>query len=230
MSKRIFAMILTTTVLLCMATGTWAAEAKQMVLGGYYNNGLALVAGDGYEDLMNRDRDYRTPKFSVGGGAYFDFYFNRFLAIEGGLGFLSKGVRYSRNDISTKTSVVYMEMPVMAKINFKGFQAAVGFALFVALSGRTVTKDDDDKTTSRWNDDEWDYYHRANIGPKIVLGYAIPVGPVFIVPGMSWMIHLINDLDSDEIKDELYPLSNRDFQARATNLMFFAAVEWIIPR
>ena len=231
MKYRIFATMALATVLLCYASRTFAAEAGQMVLGGYYNNGIAFEGGHGVEDWRIADRYHRTPKFSLGGGAYFDFYFTGLIGLEAGLGFLNKGVRFADGDEWYKENLVYMELPVMIKFNIKGFEAAAGLALFVGLTGRSVDKNnDDDRFIHPWNKDDWDYVHRVNFGPKIVLGYAIPVGPIAIVPGMSWMIHLVNDLDNKEI-DKDYPfIDNPDFQARAMNLMFFVAAEWTVKR
>jgi hypothetical protein len=77
---------------------------------------------------------------------------------------------------------------------------------------------DDDESTSSWGDDEWDYYRRFNICPRITLGYAIPVGPVAIVPGLTWMIEVINDA-----KDEA---ADADVKIHNMNLMFNVGVEF----
>jgi hypothetical protein len=227
MNRCIFAILTMVLFLFCYPDRSHAAD--RMVVGGYYNNGFALVAGDGYEEWRFVDRDDRTPKSSVGGGAYFDYFFTDLIGIEAGMGFLNKGIRFSDGDARLKESIVYMELPILAKFTIKGFQISAGLALFVALSGRTIAKIDDRKDIQRWNGNDWDYIHRVNLGPKIVLGYAIPVGPVSIVPGMSWTIHFINDLNDDKIKED-YPFrNNTDFKMRATNLMFFVAVEWTLP-
>lgn len=229
MNKRIFATALLSIVLLCHANNAQGAEAGQMVIGGYYHLGFALVAGNGYELWTSQDRDDRTAKFSTGGGAYFDYYFNHFLGIEGGFGIITKGIRYHGAD-KHKVTLPYMELPVMAKFTIKGFQAAVGLALFVALGGRTTNIYEENKTIHSFTDQDWDYMHRVNFGPKIALGYAIPVGPISIVPGLSWTIHFVNDLDSDEIEDSTFRRDDPNYSMRATNLMFVVAVEWIIPR
>lgn len=231
MIKRFIATTLVSIVLLCHSNNAQGVEAGQMVIGGYYHFGFALAAGDGYDLWTIWERDDRTAKFSTGGGAYFDYYFNDFLGIEAGLGIITKGIRYTPGDNKHKVTLPYMELPVMAKLTFKGFQAAVGLALFVALGGRTTTEfDEGDKNIHSFNGRDWDYVHRVNFGPKIALGYAIPVGPVSIVPGMSWTIHLINDLDSDEIEDSTFLSDDPGYRMRFTNLMFVVAVEWTIPR
>ena len=230
MNRRIFATVFFSMVLLCNATKLQAAEAGQMVIGGFYHLGFALVAGDGYELWNDLDRGDRTPKFSTGGGGYFDYYFNHFLGIEGGFGIITKGIRYSYGDVRHKVTLPYMELPVMAKFTIKGFQAAVGLALFVALGGRTINVVDEDKNIHSFTGRDWDFMRRVNFGPKVALGYAIPVGPVSLVPGMSWTIHFINDLDSDEIADSTFRRNDPDYRMRATNVMFVFAVEWMIPR
>ncbi len=206
---------------------------KNKVVGGYLSSGFAFVAGEGYEDLWNSiiiNRNDRTAKFATGGGAYFDYYFTSMFGIEAGLEFLTKGIRFSDDDIRLKESLVYMGIPVCFKIDYRHFQAAVGLELFVALSGQTTVKDTDldSVTKTKWNDrDRWQYVHRVNFGPKIVLGYAVPVGPIYIVPSMSWSIHLINDLNNDEIhRDNPLIPDDEKLNMRANNLMFNVGVEW----
>lgn len=200
------------------------------VIGGYWSNGLALVAGDGYEDWNGVDREYRTPLYSPGGYFYFDYYLLKILAIEGGFGFLNKGIRFSNGDNRLKERIVYMEIPVMAKIDIQHIQFGAGLALFVGLAGKTKIKGDTDlgnEFTSevKWGPDEWDDVRRVNLGFRLYGGYAIEVGPVFIVPSITWMIHLINDLDNEEIADELN-IPEPDYRMRATNLMFNVGVDW----
>ena len=130
-------------------------------------------------------------------------------------------------DYEIKYKLIYMEIPIAAKLNIHNFQATMGIAFWFALAGKTISETDDDTTTHKWDgDDDWDRVRRVNLGPRITLGYAIPVGPVFIVPSITWMFHLINDLDEDEINDDIGPNSNEDFKARAMNIMFNVGAEF----
>ncbi len=213
---------------------------NDMVVGGYWSNGLALVAGEGYEELSDSfavfderifpvDRGDRTALYSPGGGVYFTYFFTSIVGIEGGLGFLSKGIRFRWDDNKHKQRYVYMEIPVMVKIDIQHFQIAAGLALFINLAAKTTTIIEQNNVTEtekiKWEDDHWDHVHRANFGPKIVAGYAIPVGPIYIVPSFSWTIHLLNDLDNDEIARDMNE-SDTDFKMRSTNLMFNVGAEW----
>ena len=96
-----------------------------------------------------------------------------------------------------------------------------------ALAGKSKSEGEieglDMSAEVKWNDDMWDSYRRFNIGPKIVLGYAIPVGPISIVPGISWSLHLLNeykDLDDDDFEE------NDDDSIRAMNIMFRVGAEF----
>ncbi len=208
---------------------------KKMVIGGYLSNGFAMVAGKGYEQWSNLERNDRTAKFAIGGDVYFDYYFTPLFGIDVGFGFLTKGIRFKFDNatdidpiVRIKNSLVYMEIPVCFKIDFHHFQGTVGFAMFIALSGKTSYKDrDDNKVENKWNKgDEWQYVHRVNFGPKLAFSYAIPVGPVFIVPGISWSIHLINDLNNDELHRDNEIPDDEKVKARANNLMFNVGAEW----
>lgn len=218
------------------------AGFKRFVVGGSFGFGMGLVAGD-YEDLIaaregaDGMQDYTDtkPKFSFSFNAYFDFYFSPMFAIEAGIGFLGKGGKAEIDvdtgwysfDATMWDRMTYMEIPIAFKLNIHNFQASIGIGMWIALSGETKAEDGDNSQTHEWNDDDWDWVHRFNIGPRIFLGYAIPVGPVSIVPGITWMMHLINDVDTDEIEDDVpgFPDAD-DIQVRAMNIMFNVGVEF----
>lgn len=223
-----------TILVMCLMGGAVVAQQQvivtshKMVVGGYYANGFALMGGDGYEDMsLEWQRSDRTAKFSIGGGAYFDFFFTQYFGVEAGMGFLNKGIRFKEDNVRLKYSFVYMEIPIMAKLDYKHIQVSLGFAFSVALTGRTFAKIGNSSSKENWSGGDWDYYHRVNIGPKIAAGYAIPVGPIFIVPGMSWTMNLVNDINNKRIEDDTG--LNTDYRARANNLMFTVAVEWQLP-
>jgi hypothetical protein len=237
MKRAIF--IPTLLALLCFSAAATALEGphgeKNMVVGAYLSSGFAMVAGKGYENLSNDvflgaalDRTDRTAKYGIGGTVYFDFYFTSAFAVDAGIGFTAGGIRFKDADYTVKEAITYMEIPVCFKVDYKHFQGAAGLVLSVALSGRTTAKDQDTEVKRKWNNTErWQYYHRANLGPRLAFSYAIPVGPVYLVPGISWTMHLINDLDNDEIHNDNPQLSDSTrYNMRANSLMLNVGVEW----
>jgi len=128
-------------------------------------------------------------------------------------------------DWMVREQVNYMEIPLALRLKISYFQAAIGIAMNIALSGKTKTEIDDDTDWDGWDDDDWDYIHRFNIAPWIFLGANIPVGPISIVPGISWSMHLINDLDRDEINDDT-GIDEDDLGAHAMNIMFHVGAEF----
>ena len=190
-------------------------DDKTMAVGAFVNLGMAHMIGD-FDDAKMR--------FAGGFGAYFDFYVTPMLAIEAGLGIEGKGERFEDEeyDIKGREKITYLEIPLGVKLNISNFQASILFVMNLALAGKTKYENDveglDVSSEVKWNDDVWDHYKRFNIGPKIVLGYAIPVGPISIVPGISWSLHLLN-----EFKD--MP-DGFDDSVRAMNIMFRVGVEF----
>jgi len=192
-----------------------------------------MVAGKGYENWMSDinafdlNRRDRTAKYAIGGTAYFDYYFAPAFAAEAGIGFMTGGIRFKDADVTWKEAVTFFELPVMFKVDYKHFQGSAGLVLSVALSGNTTAKDNTTEIKQKWNTtDRWQYVHRANFGPRLAFAYAIPVGPVYIVPGIMWTMHLINDLNQGEIKNDLGPLAGDKYNMRANNLMINVGVEW----
>lgn len=187
---------------------------KTTVLGASADVGMAHVVGNDSAD--------KKVRFAGGGGAYFDFYLNPMLALEVGIGFVGKGYSYRGPYVDsvycgTKTvHVIWLEIPLGAKLNIKNFQASLLFAPDFALSGKTTSDSDACPPSEHdWGEQQWVRYRRFNIGAKIVLGYAIPIGPVSLVPGFYWSIHL---LDNNYITSYHGPHS--------TNYMFRVAVEF----
>lgn len=174
---------------------------KPMVVGGAISMGMAHSIVDEGDP---------KPRFAGGGSAYFDFYLMEMLALEGNLGMVGKGCRVEVGDDDVKTKLIYMEIGLGAKLNIKGFRAALLVVPAIGLSGKY-------KTDNASQDVDWDRdnIRRFNLGLKVGLGYAIPVGPIAIVPGLDWSIHLLNDYDGPG-----------DAKARAMNLMFNVGVEF----
>jgi hypothetical protein len=82
----------------------------------------------------------------------------------------------------------------------------------------------------KWDGDDWDHFRRFNFGLKLVLGYAIPIGPVSLVPGFCWSMHLINEYKDIPDEEEATQVGGSRIsyydQARAINFMFRVAGEF----
>jgi hypothetical protein len=183
-----------------------------MVVGGYMAMGMAGCLGDTCSDSDAKMR------FAGGGAAYFDFYFSEMLALDVGLGFIGRGARVVDGDVTAKDKILYMEVPVGLKLNFSGFQVGAGVAMFLAMSGKTTWKSDSSSGEEKWESESWDYHSRFNLGAKIFLGYAIPVGPIAIVPGLEWSMDLLNNAKGDA--------KDADMKWRYMNIMFRVGVDF----
>jgi hypothetical protein len=195
-------------------------------LGGYVSMGTTTVLGDGYAELNQINLEDKSLSFAAGGGLYIDYYFNSWFALDAGMGFVGQGLRYRGYVLGekwrTRVRLVCMEIPISLKFNIdRRFQIAIGIALWVAVSGKETTHAADADVENKWTEDRhWAPYRRANVGPKVSFAYAIPVGPIHIVPGLSWMMHLINDFDNGDIPN------NGEFVMREMNIMLHVGVEW----
>ncbi|MBN2802084.1 MAG: PorT family protein [Deltaproteobacteria bacterium] len=218
--------LLLALIISLVSTVSFAQTNTRFAVGGYLGAGFSFAAGDGPERVYVQDRNDRSGKFSGAIGGYFDINFTRLVALELGLGFDSQGVRWTHGDNMTKVRVFYMELPVMVKFNIKHFQIGAGLQLSFALSGKDTVKTPNVTTESTWDGNDWDYFHRVNIGPKFQFGYAIPVGPIAIVPSISWSLHMVNDINRNAIEDD-WPVINTDnYKMRFNNLLFNVAVEF----
>lgn len=184
-------------------------DFSPMVVGGQISMGIAHIIGD------NNDA---KPRFAGGGLVYFDYYLSEMLALEAGLGMVGKGSRYEEGPAEIKGKGLYMEIPLGVKLNIQNFRIGAFLAMYIGLTGKTKAEISGNESESDW---EWDHYRRFNLGPKISLGYAIPVGPVFIVPGMDWSLHLINEFK--DMPDDF------DDSVRSMNIMFNVGVEFPLP-
>jgi len=187
-----------------------AGDYHVMVVGGQMSMGMAHVIGD------NEDA---KPRFAGGGLVYFDYYLSEMLALEGGIGMVGKGSRdegtIMGTDYEAWAKIIYLEIPLGVKLNIQNFRIGAFLGLYIGLTGKLKTEAGSHTQEDDW---EWDHYKRFNLGPKISLGYAIPVGPVDIVPGLDWSLHLLNEYS--DMPDDF------DDSIRAMNLMFNVAVEF----
>lgn len=187
---------------------------KKFVVGGYMGLGMATFVGDVDDAKM---------RFAGEGEAYFDFYLMPILALEAGLGFVGTGYRLLDKDfdpdLKVRYSLINMEIPLGAKLNIHNFQISLMMVMYFILSGKIKSEAGSNESEHKLNDDDWDNVRRFNIGPKITFGYAIPIGPVSLVPGVSWMMYLIN------VGKDL-PGPMEDDQYRAMNIMFNIGAEF----
>ncbi len=192
-------------------------DGKTMAIGGYVTMGMAHEVGD-YDDAKFR--------FAGGGGAYFDFYLTPLLALEAGLGIVGKGTREEGTieemgyeaDYETRLKFAYLTIPLGVMLNIKGLQIGAAWEIAFALTGKSKSESGDTETEHKWDGDDWDNFRRFNMGPRLRVGYAIPVGPISIVPGMYWSLHVLNEYK--DMPDEF------DDSIRAMNIMFLVAVEF----
>ncbi len=182
------------------------------VLGAFISMGAALSIGDVYWGTS------QTPRFAGSGGAYFNYYLNDMLALDGGIGFIGKGLRakdtLEGEHHQYRVALIDLEIPLGVKLNIKNFQASLAIALDVTVSGKTKDKNGNTTTTTKISGSDWNDFRRFNIGPKVGLGYAIALGPVFLVPGLSWSMDLIDWTKPSDLK------------ARGMNVMVVVGGEW----
>jgi hypothetical protein len=179
------------------STETTEDESRPFVLGAYMGMGAALAIGnfnEGYlEDVFF---DSKIPRFAGEGGVYFNYYLNDIFALEAGLGFAGKGFILKLDSNKVRQTFIDLEIPIGAKLNINNFQVALAINLAIAVSGKTKSKGEFENSTieetTKWSGSDWNDTRRFNIGPKLNLGYAIPLGPVDLVPGLSWSMDLID--------------------------------------
>jgi len=186
-------------------------DFKATVVGAYISMGMAHWIGD---------IDSGKFRFAGGGGAYFNYYLSPIVALDMGLGFIGKGVRYKftegGEDTDLRIKLTYLRIPLGIKLNFSGIQAAIQWELAFALAGKLKTESNVLEIETKIKGDDWDDMNlrRVNMGPRVVLGYAIPLGPVSLVPGASWCMHVISEYKEG------------DDAVRAMNIMFNVAGEF----
>ncbi len=193
------------------SSGGLPPDFKPVVVGAYISMGMAHWIGD-----VNSGKF----RFAGGGGAYFNYYLSPTVALDMGLGFVGKGVRYKftegGEDTDLRLKLTYLRIPLGIKLNFSGIQAAVQWELAFAIAGKLKTESEVLDIETKIKGDDWDDMNirRVNMGPRVVLGYAIPLGPVSLVPGASWSMHVISEHKEG------------DDAARAMNIMFNVAGEF----
>jgi hypothetical protein len=166
--------------------------------------------------------DSKRPRFAGEGGIYFNYYLTDIWALEAGLDFAGKGfiLKFDEGDAKIRQTFIDLEIPIGMKLNVQNFQVALAINLSFVISGKMRSKSESEGTTlegtHKLSGSDWDNIRRFNIGPKLNLGYAIPLGPVDLVPGLSWSMDLI---DVTKEKED-------DLGLRRMNIMLVVAGEF----
>jgi hypothetical protein len=166
--------------------------------------------------------------FSAGGWVYADYYLLDLLALEGGLGFVGKGGHFKYEIDALVTTVqgdhwikmAYMEIPLGVKLNIHNFRISTLILLNIALTGKFKSDVDGNTDEDKFDDDYWDFWRRFNLGLRLQAGYAIPIGPIVLIPGIDWSTHFVDEIKDDDVED---------YQVRWMNFFFNVAVEFPIP-
>jgi hypothetical protein len=194
-----------------------------LVVGAQVGLGFEWAARNSdLRDAMDGADTKNSIGFSGGGWLYANYYFSGMLAVQGGLGFVAKGLHFKTEqngeELHVWSKFSYMEFPLGVKINVVNIRITALMLLDIALTGKTKLKMDDVTTEEKWEDADWDNFRRFNLGLRLGVGYAIPVGPIVLVPAMNWSTQFI-DLYKDDIPEQM----------RFMNFFFNVSVEYGIP-
>ncbi len=205
-------------VMLLVAVGFFAhpteVAAGGLRLGGAGYLGMATAVGD-FDDEMEEEYDEGAkPRFTGGGALLVDFFFTDMIGIGSGVGFLGQGWRIEIEGAEAKTKLLYLQIPLCLKLDIFGLVLGAGIGFDFALKGKTVAEYEGQEESEDWDDDMWDYHRRFNIAAKAMVGYAIELGPIFLVPSVDFSIHLLNNAQGDGV----------DETERHLNLLFGVAV------
>lgn len=193
-------------------------KEKHNMFGAHASIGMATTVNK-FPDIIN---EAHKPRITGGFGLTYEHYFNKVFGIGTGVGILGKGDREGRVlGVKYKTweKFIVMEIPVGFMFNFSGFRLGAALAFNFALD-RKIKLDGDVVTVSHdWDNwDNWDKFRRFNIGPKVMIGYSIPIGPIGLLPSVSWTMDILNNFKNKAIDD--------DYAHRFMNLMFNLGIEF----
>ena len=212
------------------ATDTQSGDSKILV-GGHLMLGPAGVAED-WADL---------PKDGVGGlelkarmaggiGAFFQYFLTDMIALSAGLDFIGKGDKTHYDFLRDRTQrerVRHLEIPLGIRLNIQNIRLGFDLAFSIAVYGEYWRKENkinnlnvetDDKVIHEvhFDDSDWDNKRRFNIDPRLTAGYAIPVGKMYVIPGILFEFDLLNAA-AGSTKDA-------NVKLRYINFMFTAAL------
>ena len=200
----------------------WAARNQDLREGMNEGEMIDIPAGGGSIDVSN------SAGFSAGGWVYVDYYLLPMLALEGGIGVLSKGAHYKFEGEAFGFSVegaewikmAHMEIPLGAKLNFKNFRVSALLLFDITLTGKYKIESGDNTEKEKFDDEDWNTFRRFNLGFRLQVGYGIPLGPIVLIPGVDWSTHLIDEIKEDDFEE---------YQVRWMNFFFNVAAEFTLP-
>jgi hypothetical protein len=206
-----------------VAAGAAASQFSPLVAGAKVGLGFEWAARNkDAKDAMDAADIKNSAGFSGGGWLYVNYYLIPMLALQGGLGFVAKGTHFKGNQTVGFDHLwykfAYMEFPLGAMLNIINIRITALLLIEVALTGKYKTKTGGVITTDKWGDSDWDNARRFNLGLRLGAGYAIPIGPVVLVPGVDWSTQFINVVDTPG-----------DDAMRLMNFFFNVAVEYGLP-
>ena len=209
---------------------------RKIVLGAHLLMGAAGAAVDdgSYPDYVERNEgisinsDYKA-RFAGGIGFFVNLYLSKRFAFNTGIDFIGKGVKNDQNvyygstgermTISGKYSLKYLEFPLGILFDINNLHLGINFIPNIALSGKAEIESAGETSSVNWGDSEWKNHRRFNISLRFMAGYAIPVGPISIVPALLWEFELLNSSIGDSYNT--FDMSTRQF-----NLMLSLGVTY----
>lgn len=161
-------------LLMISSTGAFAQMSFGVKAGLNFSNMTMKYGGD-------KDKEAKfKPGLNV--GAFADFELSDMLAVEAGMNVETKGFMYKNKDNKSKTTtnMVYVTVPVDAKLTFGDFYVLAGPYVGIAVMGKTKSKfkNDNDKNKESFdiefgNDKGESLYKRLDLGLGIGTGYEI---------------------------------------------------------
>lgn len=200
---------------LCLAMTTAAAAQEAPAepadpvpeADGRSTHVIGASASLGMASMIVENCSNCSIRFAGGGGAHYNFYLTDIFGLHAGVGLMGRGLKASgianqTDQEEQKIKILYLDVPLGIKLRFSSFQLALGVSLDFALSGKSVDPDYD------FRDRDWEFWaRRFNLGAWIGLGWAIPVGPIAIVLGFGFNMHILDEVTAENANNSVRPLN-----------------------
>jgi len=223
-------MVFALTLCLAMATAAAAQEETEAteataatepadaapVDDGYSTHVIGATASFGMATMLVENCSNCSIRFAGGGGAHYNFYLTELFGLHAGVGMMGRGLKASglanqTDDEEQKIKILYLDVPLGIKLRFSSFQLALGVSLDFALTGKSENPDYD------FRDADWEFWaRRFNLGAWLAMGWAIHAGPIDIVPGFAFNMHILDEVTVENANNSVRPL----------NIMFNLGVEY----
>lgn len=161
---------------------------------------------------INANKDNET-KLGINLGAVIDLPVTQVVSFETGLAISSKGVNYNGSNYTGKIELLYIDIPVSAKINIKinskaSFFIAPGIYLGIGTSGKFTTRYDDwhqdiEETVSWGNDKDLDDFKRIDLGGQVSAGLEYNSIILAVEFANSLLNHSPEENDDFQIKNKV---------------------------